>query len=170
MRNFFLLLSVVVLMGSCKNDVETDKPEVELKSPDYEKLSEMQWLLGEWINIEDGMISKETWSKKNVNTYTGFSFRLLRKDTVFAEKMLLQQINDDLLLTVTTVDQNQEDDPVTFKLISSKNKQFVFENKRQEFPKRIAYANKGSNSLHAWIEGSVLGENKKIDFHFSRKK
>ncbi len=170
MRNIFLLLFMGILMANCKDKVDEGNGQIESQYSDNEQLSEMEWLLGEWIHEDDGMISKEIWSKKNDATFTGFSFRLLRKDTVFAEKMMLQQINDDLLLTVTTVDQGNQDDPVGFKLISSENKQFVFENKRQEFPKRIAYSNNGNKSLHAWIEGSVLGENKKIDFHFTRKK
>ena len=170
MRNYILLLFVMALMGSCQNNNKSEKPELEIESSDSEYLSDLKWLLGEWVHEDDGMISKEIWSKKNDNTFSGFSFRLLRKDTVFSEKMVLQQINDDLLLTVTTVDQGNEDDPVSFKLISSKNKEFVFENKKHDFPKRITYTNPVNDKIHAWIEGEVLGENKKIDFNYSRKK
>lgn len=174
MRNRLLLLFVVALMSNCKDNVDTEKlelePELEIETSDSKGLNDFKWILGEWIHEEDEMISKEIWSKKNDNTFTGFSFRLLRKDTVFAEKMVLQDINDDLLLTVTTIDQNQEDDPVSFKLISLGNKQFVFENKKHDFPKRITYSNPVNDKIHAWIEGDVLGENKKIDFHYSRKK
>ena len=170
MRNFFLIVFVAAFLGNCQNNKKSDTPELDSESTDLENFVDLNWLLGEWVNENDGMISKEIWTKKNADTYTGFSFRLLRNDTVFAEKMVIKQINEDLVLTVTTFEKNQEDDPVSFKLISSENKQFTFENKRQDFPKRITYASKGNNSLHAWIEGDVLGENKKIDFKFSRKK
>jgi len=71
-------------------------------------------------------------------------------------------------LTVATANQNDEK-PVTFKLVSSENGQFTFENKDNDFPERIIYTNPVKDSLHAWIEGSVNGEAKRIDFSFSRK-
>lgn len=169
MRNLLLLIFVVVLMSSCKDNVKTENSETEISASDNDALSEMNWLLGVWTNEADGMFSKETWSRKDGSTFTGFSSRLMGKDTVFSEKMTLQQKGDDVVLTVTTVEQNKEDS-VNFKLVSSTDNEFVFENKKHDFPQRIAYKRQGDDSIHAWIDGSVLGEKKKIDFYFFRKK
>lgn len=169
MRNLFLLLFVTVLVSSCKNDSKTEVPDLNEETAKYERLNEMKWLLGKWVNEEDGMISKEHWSQKNESTYIGMSFRLLRKDTVFAEKMVLQEKDDAVIMTVSTMEGNKEVDPVRFKLVSSNNKKFEFENNKNDFPKRIIYTNPKKNKIHAWIEGDVLGEKKKIDFHYSRK-
>lgn len=169
MRYCLLLLTVLVLAMGCKDNSKVEKTEEGSKASTAETLHQVDWLLGEWVNESDGMLSKETWSRKNENTLTGTSLRLLRKDTVFVEKMVLQQVNEDLLLTVTTIDQDNEDS-VTFKLVSTKNDEFLFENRKQEFPKRIAYSNPKKDSLHAWIDGDVYGKNERIDFYFARKK
>ena len=92
---------------------------------------------------------------------------LNKKKVVFAETMALEQKADSLLLTVATANQNDKK-PVTFKMISSENGQFTFENKDHDFPQRIIYTNPAKDSLHAWIEGIVNGESKKVDFYFSR--
>lgn len=174
MRNLILLVFLSVLMSSCKNDVERDNESLEtpnkVEANKYEKLNELQWLLGNWENEDDGMISKEKWSKTNDNTYKGMSFRLLRSDTVFAEKMVLQEGNDGLIMTVTTLEGKKEVDPVSFKLVSPDKRKFIFENKNHDFPQRIIYTNPQKDKIHAWIEGDVLGEKQRIDFHFTRKK
>ncbi len=90
------------------------------------------------------------------------------KETVFAETMALEQKGENVLLTVVTVNQNDEK-PVTFKMISSEKGLVTFENKEHDFPQRITYSNPAKDSLHAWIEGTVNGEPKKIDFHFSKQ-
>lgn len=178
MRNLILLCFVAVLLSSCKNDVDRENNDL-LKSPDneadkYGQLNELQWLLGNWEHEDDGMISKEKWIKTNDDTYVGMSFRLLRSDTVFAEKMVLRKGNDGLTLTVSSLEGNREGNregnPVHFKRISSPDKKFIFENKNHDFPQRIIYTNPQMDKIHAWIEGDVLGEMQRIDFHFTRKK
>src|SRR5690606_15600316 len=133
-----------------------------------EKIDELQWLLGTWINENGEEFSQETWSQESPTTFTAFSFTQVGKETVFAETMALEQKDDQLLLTVATANQNEKK-PVTFKMISSKKEQFTFENKNHDFPQRIVYANPAKDSLHAWIEGTVNGEQKRVDFSFSRK-
>lgn len=179
MKSRFLLLLVLLLMVSCKDNIFSDKIDTEGSIEEYqsesqsvaktEGLADLNWLLGIWENKEDDMLSRDLWRKKDGNTFNGFSFRLYKKDTVFAEKMLLQKIHEDIRLTVITVDQTPEE-RVSYNLVSSKNKEFIFENKSREFPKRIAYKYVNDKSLHTWIEGTVLGENEKMEYRFTRKK
>jgi hypothetical protein len=166
MKKFFLLLFIPLLLNSCKNNSETEN---SVSTGNTEKIDELQWLLGTWINENGQEFSQESWSKENNNTYSGFSFTQVGKETVFAETMALEQKADSLLLTVATANQNDKK-PITFKLVSSEKGQFTFENKKHDFPQRIIYTNPVKDSLHAWIEGSVNGEAKRIDFSFSRKK
>lgn len=179
MKSRFLLLLALLVMVSCKDNIFTDKIDSEgsieeSKSESKtnikaEGLADLNWLLGIWENKEDDMLSRDMWRKTDGNTYNGFSFRLYKKDTVFAEKMLLQKIHDDIRLTVITIGQTPGE-RVSYNLISSKNKEFIFENKSREFPKRIAYKYVSDKSLHTWIEGTVLGENEKMEYRFTRKK
>jgi hypothetical protein len=169
MKNYLPLLFILIVLNSCKNNSETQKPETEIVVNKFEKIEQLQWLLGTWINEKGEEFSQETWSRENASTFTAFSFTQVANETVFAETMALEQKADSLLLTVATANQKDEK-PVTFKMISSKKGKVTFENKNHDFPERITYTNPVKDSLHAWIEGTVNGEAKKVDFYFSRKK
>ena len=168
MKKYLLFLVFPLLLNSCKNNSDAEKPKTEITSEKFEKLDQLQWILGTWINQNGKEFSQETWSQESPSSFTAFSFTQVGKETVFAETMALEQKADSLLLTVATAKPEQEN-PVTFKLIPSENGQFTFENKNHDFPQRIIYANPAKDSLHAWIEGQVDGELRKVDFHFSRQ-
>ncbi len=168
MKNFLLLFFALIVLNSCKNNSETQNSETEIGTENFEKINQLQWLLGTWINENGEEFSQETWSKENESSFTAFSFTQVAKETVFSETMALEQKGDSLLLTVATANQNDQK-PVAFKLISSEKGEFIFENKSHDFPERIIYTNPVKDSLHAWIEGTVNGQPKKVDFYFSRK-
>jgi hypothetical protein len=168
MKKHLLLLLLLALLNSCKNTSEAEKAKTEVVDKKFEKIDQLQWLLGTWTNESGEEFSQETWSKENDSTYTAFSFTQVKNETVFAETMALEQKAENLFLTVAAANQNDEQ-PVTFKMVSSENGQFTFENKNHDFPERIIYTNPVNDSLHAWIEGTVKNEAKKVDFRFSRK-
>lgn len=168
MKKYLLFIFLPLLLNSCKNNSEAEKPETEIEAKYFERINQLQWLLGTWTNETIAEFSQETWSKENDSTYTAYSFVEIDSKVVFAETMALEQKTDSLFLTVVTANQNDAI-PVTFKLISSEKGQFIFENKNHDFPERIIYTNPVKDSLHAWIEGTVNGEAKKVDFYFSRK-
>lgn len=168
MKKYLLFLALPLLLISCKNISEKDNSEKNITSEKVETIDQLQWLLGTWTNQNGEEFSQETWSQENDTTFTAFSFTQIKKETVFAETMALEQKADSLFLTVATANQNDKK-PITFKMISSENGKFTFENKRHDFPERIIYTNPAKDSLHAWIEGTVNGEPKKMDFYFSRK-
>ena len=124
-------------------------------------------MLGVWEHSTASEYSKETWQQENDSTYTGFSYSQAEKDTVFAESLQLQQKDGAVYLDVVAYKQNN-DEAVTFEMVSNTQKEFVFENPLHDFPKRIVYSNPTRDSIHAWVEGRVQGEMKKIDFYFRR--
>ncbi|MDP2686794.1 MAG: DUF6265 family protein [Aequorivita sp.] len=168
MKKYLLIVLLPILLNSCKNNSETQSTETEITEENFEKIDQLQWLLGTWTNESGEEFSQETWSKENASSFTAFSFTQVGKETVFSETMALEQKGDSLLLTVLTANQNEKK-PVAFKMVSSDNGQFTFENKKHDFPQRIVYTNPVKDSLHAWIEGTENGEHRKIDFLYSRK-
>ena len=74
---------------------------------------------------------------------------------------------NDVLFEVKVPDQNNAQ-PVTFRLIPSEKGVFTFENKAHDFPQRITYSNPVKDSIHAWIEGMVDGKPKRVDFLYKR--
>lgn len=168
MKKHLLLIFLISLLYSCKNNSEEKKPESEVVARSYEEIKQLEWLLGTWTTESGEEFSQETWTKENDSTYTAFSFTEIAGKTVFAETMALEEKADNLMLTVLTAN-TKDAKPVTFKMISSEKGEVTFENKNHDFPERIIYTNPAKDSLHAMIKGTVDGEVKKIDFRFSRK-
>ena len=168
MKKYLFLIFLPIILYSCKNNSEKEGSESIVSNKKYEKIEQLEWLLGTWTNKSEDEFSQETWSKENDSTFTAFSFTQVGGETVFAETMALEQKGERLQLTVAVANKKNSS-PVTFRFISSEEKQFVFENKSHDFPERITYTNPVKDSLHAWIEGTVNDEKKKVDFYFKRK-
>ncbi len=168
MKKHLFLIFLPIILYSCKNNSENESSEGIVSNKRYEKIEQLEWLLGTWTNEIGNEFSQETWSKENDSTYTAFSFTQVGEETVFAETMALEQKGEYLSLTVAVANEKEEL-PVTFKFTSSENEQFTFENKNHDFPQLIIYTNPAKDSLRAWIEGTVNGENKKEEFNFLKK-
>ncbi|WGF92689.1 DUF6265 family protein [Aequorivita marisscotiae] len=165
MKNTIILLSLVAIgFVSCKNNTTET---TALDENRFEKLKNLQWMLGTWTKEVDTIFSQETWSRENDSTFTGYSFVEHDGKVVFAETMALELKGNNLELTVASA-KTKEKKPVTFRMINSEKGHFTFENKSHDFPQRIIYTNPAKDSLHAWIEGTENGEPKKIDFYFAK--
>lgn len=168
MKKHLLLVFVLISSYSCKYNSENDNSETIASNKKFEEIEQLEWLLGTWTNESGREFSQETWSKENDSTFTAFSFTQVGDSTVFAETMALEQKGERLLLTVAAANEKGSS-PVSFRFINSEKDQFTFENKSHDFPERITYTNPAKDSIHAWIEGTVNDEKKKVDFYFKRK-
>ena len=45
----------------------------------------------------------------------------------------------------------------------------VFEDAAHDFPQRVGYRKAGADSLDAWIEGTVRGQQRRVDFRYRRQ-
>lgn len=163
MKNLCFILVIGLLVVACKRDKKS--PTANAKA--YPEIEQLNWLVGNWENTTELEQSYENWTQKNDSTLLGHSFTLIGTDTVFAEKVTLKQVDDEVFFTVIAYQQN-DDKPVTFKLSSTEAGIFTFDNPEHDFPTRISYSNPSKDSIHAWIEGQVDGEFQKIDFKFQR--
>src|SRR5690606_40937076 len=98
MKKLLLLLFLPIAFFSCKNNSENEISGSAESTAKNQKIDELQWLLGTWINENGEEFSQETWSQESPTTFTAFSFTQVGKETVFAETMALEQKNDQLLL------------------------------------------------------------------------
>ena len=165
MKNVILIGIILLLVSACRNEQSLLTSENE----SFGKIKKLEWLEGSWTNITEESQSYERWTRKNDSTLTSFSYTMVEKDTVFVEEVALQERFNDVYLTVKVPDQNDAE-AVTFKLIPAEKGVFTFENKAHDFPTRITYTNPQKDSIHAWIEGTVKGEPRKVDFWFQREK
>ena len=161
------IFGLTLLAISCKNKEPQILKGVEVPANNYHKIDSLKWLVGNWTNISNESQSYENWIQENDSTLKAFSYKTIKKDTVFSEIMMLQQFGEEAFLTVRVPDQN-EAEAVTFSLLRDRGDVFTFENKDHDFPNRISYTNPAKDSIHAWIEGEIDGEIRKVDFRFKR--
>jgi hypothetical protein len=111
----------------------------------------------------------ESWQKVNDHELSSISFKVVDQDTIMLEKVSLVQNKEGIFYIPVAHGQNDEK-PVSFKMISSTEKSFTFENKEHDFPTRIIYTFIKADSLVARIEGDVDGKLKAVDYFYMKVK
>lgn len=133
------------------------------------KFEELYILQGTWIMKKNKGVIGEEWVKINDHYLQNRGFVIKGTDTIITEKIALQKMKDDIMYTSTVENQNNQQ-PVSFRLTSAKNGLFVFENPLHDFPKRISYHIITKDSIHAWIDDGKKEIQMRNDFYYTRAK
>lgn len=113
--------------------------------------SQLYALQGKWeMKTKTGVIGEE-WTKVNDNFLQNRGYLIRGNDTTTTERVALQNTKEGIFYTSTVEDQNNQL-PVAFRLSSVKNNVFIFENAQHDYPRRIAYHLTNKDSLYAWID------------------
>jgi hypothetical protein len=166
----FVLCCLMILSCGGKKEVKEDKTE---KKDPYEKLKSLNWFIGSWENKSPEGTMTESWMILNDSVYSGSSFYVEGKDTLFSEQIRLEQRGADIFYIPVVKDQN-EGKPVMFKLTPQESypvqgEQAVFENPKHDFPQKVSYLLQG-DSLIAWISGKMEGKDHSEKFPMVRVK
>jgi hypothetical protein len=157
MKNSLTIIAILVLLFSLSSGMESER---------FDKLLQLR---GTWaMQTKKGPLYEE-WKKTKENEISGKSYRLKAADTVLLERVTLKEEGGDIYYIPTVQNQNNQQ-PVTFKLISVDGNKFTFENKLHDFPQRIIYNLVSSDSIAARIEGTKNGNTGGSDFYFKRIK
>jgi hypothetical protein len=108
------------------------------KSKEVSKIVGNDWLIGKWENKSDEGHLLETWTKVNDSLFIGESYFIKEKDTLHSEKMELNQKGENLFYISTIKGQNN-DKPIRFNHKIEIEKQLVFENPTNDYPRKIVY-------------------------------
>lgn len=101
--------------------------------------SAFHWLTGTWEMLRpNGSYRLETWESKNSNALTGKGLKVMQGDTTYLESIDLYSDQEGVWYMPTVPDQNNQQ-PVPFRLVSSENHHYIFENAEHDFPQRIVY-------------------------------
>ena len=109
----------------------------------------------------------EEWQVSGDNQLTGRSYKIKNNDTMVLENVVISLQGNAIFYTPVVRDQNNQQ-PVPFKLISYNNNRYVFENKEHDYPQRVIYELASANDLKARIEGSKNGKEMGSDFIYTR--
>lgn len=132
------------------------------------ELSDFHRLEGQWVYQKGDELFSESWRIENDTLMLGTSFMTVKGDTVFREELQLSYSEGEVYYTPTVPDQN-EGAAIRFKLVKNTPEQWVFENKRHDFPSEIIYLFKRDDSLIATVQGMQNGRSQKIDFRLRKK-
>lgn len=170
MKNTFKFIIIIAIFGamiSCDSSTESESSENNTQT--YSELEQTNWLIGEWANHSDDGIFTETWVKENDSLLVGTSFFIVGVDTVFSENITLEQHGSELFYIPVISEQN-DGQPIKFKLTSSNETKFIFENPSHDFPQQISYTKISNDSLVAEISGKINGEPRAETFPMKRVK
>lgn len=124
-----------------------------------------KWLTGTWKIATPGGAVIEHWKIINDSTLAGESVFIKNgTDTMPQEKVELAFRNGGWYYIPTVQSQNNNE-PVKFKVILLKGTEFISENTAHDFPQRIAYR-RIRQQLFASIEGRKKGRYDKQNFDF----
>ena len=127
--------------------------------------AQMKWMAGNWKINTPNLVIVEKWIIVNDSTLSGESYIIKNgKDTIPQEKTELSFRNHHWYYIPIVNDQNNQQ-PVPFKIIFLKGEEFIAENPAHDFPQRIAYR-RIKNQLFASIEGRRNGKYGKQNYDF----
>jgi hypothetical protein len=157
-----IVLIVIISMLSCTGDKTSHR-----KNENF--LKKFEWLLGSWSNISEKGIATETWRKENDSLFSGEGFFVAGNDTVSSETISLEYNSGQINYIPTVSDQNDRM-RVKFKLTSSSDNKWVFENPVHDFPQKIIYIKIEDDSLLAEISGLIDGNMESVSFPMKKLK
>jgi len=127
------------------------------------------FLIGNWaMKTKSGKVV-ERWKKQNDSLMSTSHQFNAAGDSVLSETVVIKKMKGVWHFCVTGYEKGNEG-RTDFKLVSSENNTFTFENKLHDFPQQITYQNKGKAELLAWIEGEISGKKRKIEFPYKKAK
>jgi|SRR5690606_34091880 len=140
--------------------------------PQYQtdKLSAFGWLIGDWqMNTSQGKLT-ECWKVIDDSTFQGTA--ILEKpdgsNTLLEKIDLVYRLNE--MYYIPSVNNQQNGEPVKFKIISTSANDFVAVNYNHDYPKRISYHLIAKDTLHARIDNGKEVPQKFSDYYFIHQK
>ena len=128
-------------------------------------INDFAWLAGCWERSGNGWEGVEQWMKPAGATMLGMSRTVANGKLREFEFLQLRTKEDGTIHYVALPSGQQE---TWFKLVKSAEHEAVFENLEHDFPQRIGYRTDGANRLLAWVEGTMNGTARRIDFTYQR--
>lgn len=136
---------------------------------DADPFDQLKQLEGCWQRTGTSVPEFEEWKIRDSFSMVGRMYKVNEGDTLVSEEILLIQNQQQVFYQAKTFNQ-PEQERVSFRLTGYQNGSYFFENPKHDFPRRIVYSFKGSDSLHAWIDAGDNNASTRVDFHFKRVK
>lgn len=133
-------------------------------SNDFSRLDK---LVGTWRTENRSVVLYEHWLKKSKHQLEGKSYKIVRNDTVILERVRLE-LEGVRIVYAVSVDGDKDGKETLFYLLEIKGDDYIFEDKRHDFPQRVVYNMEAGNELLAYIEGEIAGKSKRSAYAYVR--
>jgi hypothetical protein len=122
------------------------------------------WLQGCWSLQSGDRIVEEQWMAPRANTMLGMGRTVRGERLVEHESVVLRAQGSELHFEAHPGGKT----PATFVAREASEREVIFESPREEFPQRVGYRRGEDDTLLAWIEGSVNGKARRVEFPYRR--
>lgn len=146
--NITIAIAALFFFNACKPD------QPEKNNVIHPKLQSLSWLKGNWENRVKTDVLQENWTIDDDSLLYGEGFEIIKDDTIFREKLSILLDNDSVSYIATVPNQN-DGQPVWFRIISMSDSEFVCKNMMHDFPQIIRYTLEGDDVLVVNLEGIV---------------
>ncbi|HEY0676668.1 MAG TPA: DUF6265 family protein [Chitinophagaceae bacterium] len=137
------------------------------QAEESETFRQLKQLEGTWKMQTEKSAIYESWKIGSPQQLLGRSYTIRGTDTLVLENVKLEETNNKIFYIPLVTNQNRGR-PVLFTLVSAERSKFIFENKLHDFPQRVIYNIVSKDSIHAWIEGTKNGKERRSDFYYKK--
>lgn len=123
-----------------------------------------RWLAGCWILTQGDLIIEEQWMAPRAGTMLGMS-RTTRGNTVTGFESTMISVDEDALVYTASPSGQAR---TVFRMTERSDQAITFAAPEHDFPQRIGYERIGTDSLRAWIDGTVNGASRSVEFAYRR--
>ena len=130
----------------------------------HETIDRVAWLQGCWELSSGNRIVEEQWTRPRGGIMLGVGRTTRDGRLVEYESVVLREQEGRLAYEAHPSGQES----AVFLSREVSDTRVVFENPTHDYPQRVGYERRGSDALSAWVEGSMSGQSRRIDFAYSR--
>jgi hypothetical protein len=128
-------------------------------------VQKLSWFAGCWQQTRPGRVVDEQWMAPRGGQMLGMS-RTVRGDTMVSEFEHLQILERNGHAVYHAEPKGQK--PTDFEADAVSDTMVAFANPAHDFPQRIIYRKRGTDSLMARVEGTMNGQARGFDFAYAR--
>ncbi|MEQ1911955.1 MAG: DUF6265 family protein [Vicinamibacterales bacterium] len=152
MRHRLVVLALATL-GIVRLDAAAEEPA---------RIAQVAWLSGCWVQQTGQTTVEEHWMPPRGGTMLSVGRTTRNGNLVEYEFVALREQDSRLAYQAHPSGQPT----TTFLSIQVGEDVVVFEDPAHDFPQRVGYRKAGADALDAWIEGTVRGQPRRVDFKY----
>ena len=152
-----LVVFAIATLGAVRPDAST--------AEESGRIGQVAWLSGCWVQQTGQTIVEEHWTPPRGGTMLSVGRTTRNGNLVEYEFVVLREQDSRLAYEAHPSGQPA----TTFRSIQVGDGVVVFEDAAHDFPQRVGYRKAGPDALDAWIEGTVRGQQRRVDFKYQRQ-